>query len=139
MDMTRLAVSALVLTALLAGAANAQTTTTTAPGSENSQTSQQATPPAHNNMLPAVPKPGKPHKRFHVATSANNTAPSNSPSSSANTPARTLPNPNPDATPSGPDQGKPGNQTRPQDNNTTNVHTPGSENPADTGPTAPKA
>jgi hypothetical protein len=138
MDMTRLSAFVLVLTALLTGAANAQTTTV--PGSENPQGAQQAMPPAHNNMLPAVPKPGKPHKRFHVATSVHNS--SSSSHSSTTSPGPNKPgqaNPNPDATPSGPDQGKPGMQTRPRDDNTTNLHTPGSENPADNGPTAPKA
>lgn len=131
--MMKLCTSTLFLTVLLAGAAHAQTT----PGSENSQAAQQPIAPAH--MLPAVQKPGTaatPRKRRHLSTSAtSNSSSSNSNSStspSASTPGQA--SPSPDATPSNPDQGKPGTQT----NNTTTIHTPGSENPADTGSTAPK-
>jgi hypothetical protein len=131
--MMKLCTSTLFLTVLLAGAAHAQTT----PGSENSQAAQQPIAPAHNNMLPAVQKPGtSPHKRRHPTTSATSNSPSSN-SSSSTSPSASTPgqaSPSPDATPSNPDQGKPGTQT----NNTTTIHTPGSENPADTGPVAPK-
>jgi hypothetical protein len=129
-DMMKLCTSTLFLTALLAGTAHAQTT----PGSENSQAAQQPIAPAH--MLPAVQKPGTaatPHKRRHLTTSATSNSSSSNSSSSTSPSASTAgqASPSPDAT--NPDQGKPGTQT----NNTT-IHTPGSENPADTGSTAPK-
>ena len=70
---------------------------------------------AHNNMLPAI-RPGE--KPTGCAAK-----PANSASSAGDTP----------------DQAKPGTQTRPS-GNTTTMHTPGSENAQDQGPTgAPKA
>jgi hypothetical protein len=101
---------------LLATAALAQTTV---PNSENAQ------PPAfHNNMMPVKPLPVHHHR--HPAHKPANSTPSSTPPSTPKPPAA-----------AGPDQGKPGMQT--QDNNTTNMHTPGSENPADAGPGTPKA
>jgi hypothetical protein len=126
----------LLAAALLSGAAIAQTQPQ--PGSENTQ----APTAQHNNMLPAVHNPATSHKRrkhHNTAAQSSNAIHSSSNSSSSTSSSPTAPNahPNPEATPSGPDQNKPGTQTRPQDNTTT-MHTPGSENPADTGAGAPK-
>lgn len=117
--MTKSLILAVAAAALLAIAAGAQTTTP-------SQPDQQAGCPTggmHNNMLPAI-RPGEKPK-----TCDGKTAP---------TPATTATSSSNQGDATQPDQGKPGTQTRPSDNTTT-MHTPGSENSQDTGPTgAPK-
>jgi hypothetical protein len=110
-DMTKPFILAFCAAAFLATAASAQTT----PAQPDKQN---GCPGAHNNMLPAI-RPGE--KPTGCA---------------ANTPANTA-SPAVDAT--APDQAKPGTQTRPS-GNTTTMHTPGSENSQDQGPSgAPKA
>jgi hypothetical protein len=137
--MTNLFALTLFTAGLLATAASAQTATP-APGSEN--TSQ---PPGfHNNMMPVKPLPVRHHRRpTHKPASptSNSVSPSSSSSSSSSPNASSTPpasTAKPEAT-TNPNQGKPGTQTR-QQGNTTNMHTPGSENSQDQGPTgAPKA
>jgi hypothetical protein len=131
MNMIKSFAATIFTATLLAGAAGAQTM---APGSENPAAAQPGTAP-QNSMMPVTPKPATqaahPH-RHHHASSTNAT---NQSSSNTSTPPSATPNPA--ATPSRPDQGKPG--IRSQDDATT-MHTPGSENPQDQGPTgAPKA
>jgi hypothetical protein len=116
-DMTKSSIFVLVAMTFLATAGSAQTTPPAQPDKQNSC----ADTGTHNNMLPAI-RPGEKPKSCDGKVS-------NTPSpSSANQGDATQP-----------DQGKPGTQTRPSDNTTT-MHTPGSENSQDQGPSgAPKA
>lgn len=119
----------LVAATLLGGVAVAQTT----PGSENTTN---LAPKAHHHRH--TPKPATPSTSPNAntsATSANNATTSSRPASAPSS-SQSNSTPATAATPPNPDQGKPG--VTPQDNSTTNMHTPGSENPADTGPGTPK-